>query len=1310
MSRTSNPRLGRAAGLAPPLLALALALGGAQPARAAATFYTDEASWTAAVSAAAAGSLDTTAGNVQLADEVAALPGPGTALGGKLSFAAGTTGLCSSVTIATLEPGAAFVFEDAHGAPPQSFPAATLSVGDIDTHEDDDFEAWFGTGRVFAFGFFLVDDTQNATESLRAYGARGLLGTLDGASIPDSSGNGSTFVGVVAGEPLTKVRFDEDAGGDDVAIRDFRIGCATADPDADGLSNLAEHNAGTDPGDADSDDDGLLDGAELAAGSFAPEQRIDVLTSSVAAVHVADLDGDADLDVFSGPFGALTWYQNTDGAGSFAIQPALLFGSRTTEVFTTDVDGDGDADLVRASYSYDRISWFENTDGAGSFGSEQIIATGADGAGSVFAADLDGDGDSDVLSASYNDDRIAWYENTDGAGGFGSAQDISTAADGARSVFATDIDGDGDVDVLSASGSDDKIAWYENDGNGGFGPEQVISTLPDSPLAVLAADVDGDGDADAISLSLIDNTIAWYENTDGAGSFGPLQTIAVLSGEGMAILAADVDGDGDVDVASASSLDGRVAWYENTDGAGSFGPEQLVSLQPNQPKGGTVDVAAGDMDGDGDLDLLSASPFLDELSWHEWIGIADPLDADSDDDGLLDGFEVANGLDPRNADTDGDGVDDGSEGPAGLDPLDPDSDNDGLSDGAELGAALDPLDPDMDDDGLLDGFEVANGFDPLVAGEQTGDPDSDGLDNLGEQGAGTDPHDADSDDDGSDDAFEVSSGSDPNDPDTDGDGLLDGFEWANGLDPLAAGEQGEDPDGDGLRNLGEQAAGTDPNDPDGDDDGLLDGDELGDSVFGPQRVISTLQDLPLSVFAADVDGDGDPDVLAASRVDNTIAWYENTDGAGGFGPQQLISTTATYANVVLGADVDGDGDVDAVSGGFLSNNIAWHENTDGLGSFGPAQVIWDWGFSTTALVAADLDGDGDPDLLSVNGGITVWYENEGGSFGRLRLISLGDSVQDPNSVVAADIDGDGDLDVLSASDGCCYYPPYPEPSYGGSTIVWFENQDGLGSMGPAQPIFSDTSEDGTRAVIAADVDGDGDLDALATYRDDQLVWFENLDGLGSFGPLHVIEWASSNVGIVSIFAADLDLDADMDALYAASNADEVAWYENQDGAGFATDARLISTLTDGARSVLAVDMDGDGDVDVLSASQNDDTIAWYPQLSVADPLDADSDDDGLLDGFEVANGFDPLISGEETGDPDADGLDNLAEQSAGTDPHLADTDGDGFDDGVEVAMGTDPTDPQDPDASPVPALPTPGLVVLVLLLAASALPRVNRHL
>ena len=88
---------------------------------------------------------------------------------------------------------------------------------------------------------------------------------------------------------------------------------------------------------------------------------------------------------------------------------------------------------------------------------ESAISTSADGAWSVHAADVEGDGDMDVLSASYNVNKIAWYEN-DGSESF-TEHVISTEAYYSAFVHAADVDDDGDMDVLSASANDDKVAW-----------------------------------------------------------------------------------------------------------------------------------------------------------------------------------------------------------------------------------------------------------------------------------------------------------------------------------------------------------------------------------------------------------------------------------------------------------------------------------------------------------------------------------------------------------------------------------------------------------------------------------------------------------------------------------------------------------------------------------------------------------------------------------------------------------------------------------------------------------------------------------
>jgi len=125
------------------------------------------------------------------------------------------------------------------------------------------------------------------------------------------------------------------------------------------------------------------------------------------------------------------------------------------------------------------------------FGPPQGVSLSTDGPVCAYATDLDGDGDADVLSASLgaglwyiNQDKIAWYENL-GGGAFSAQRVISTAADAAASVYATDLDGDGDADVLSASWNDDKIAWYKNLSLRANGDANDDGVVDDNDLSLL---------------------------------------------------------------------------------------------------------------------------------------------------------------------------------------------------------------------------------------------------------------------------------------------------------------------------------------------------------------------------------------------------------------------------------------------------------------------------------------------------------------------------------------------------------------------------------------------------------------------------------------------------------------------------------------------------------------------------------------------------------------------------------------------------------------------------------------------------------
>jgi len=217
------------------------------------------------------------------------------------------------------------------------------------------------------------------------------------------------------------------------------------------------------------------------------------------------------------------------------------------------------------------------------------ITTSANGASSVFAIDVDGDGDIDVLSASSGDDKIAWYEN-DGSQSF-TAHTITTSVDWANSVYAIDVDGDGDIDVLSASleVSNHLILWYENDGSQSFTAHTIATNFAIDTRSVFAIDVDGDGDIDVLSASSSDSKIAWYEN-DGSESF-TAHTITTSAYQGFSVFAIDVDGDGDVDVLSAGSTysaAGKIAWYEN-DGSQSFTAHTITGYKNRTIRSALVD-------------------------------------------------------------------------------------------------------------------------------------------------------------------------------------------------------------------------------------------------------------------------------------------------------------------------------------------------------------------------------------------------------------------------------------------------------------------------------------------------------------------------------------------------------------------------------------------------------------------------------------------------------------------------------------------------------------------------------------------------
>jgi hypothetical protein len=309
---------------------------------------------------------------------------------------------------------------------------------------------------------------------------------------------------------------------------------------------------------------------------------------------------------------------------------------------------------------------------------------------------------------------------------------------------------------------------------------------------------------------------------------------------------------------------------------------------------------------------------------------------DTDSDGLTDIEELLIGTDPRNPDTDSDGMSDGWEVDHGFDPLTPDATNDFDSDGLlnyyENLIGTDQFDSDSDNDGLLDGEEIFTYLtDPLNS-----DSDNDGLTDYQEVGAGTDPNEEDSDFDGILDSSEPGWNMDPDgdglisalDIDSDNDNMPDGWEYDNGLNTQVD-DSALDTDGDGLSNLQEYNLKTSPTVADSDYDGVIDGDEISagtnvlyedsdnDGVLDgiePDWNLDTDGDGLINALDTDSDNDGLDDGQEASKGTNPLKTDTDNDGV-----------CDNEDPNPLKADSDDDGLTDSEEASF---NAKWIEAED----------------------------------------------------------------------------------------------------------------------------------------------------------------------------------------------------------------------------------------------------------------------------------------------------------------------------------------------------------------------------------------------
>ncbi len=320
----------------------------------------------------------------------------------------------------------------------------------------------------------------------------------------------------------------------------------------------------------------------------------------VRATAFVDLDLDADLDLVVATLEGTRVYFN-DGSGSFLAPrdrnlPELSLQAGAVAI--GDVERDGDLDVVLLS---DTLSArLLRNDGFGGFAdSGSIFVAGLRAA--VFT-DVDGDGYLDFVAA--NDLRERLYLNM--AGAFfleRTEQNLPAAVDVTRAVAAGDVDGDGDIDLVF--GNDGQTKLYVNTGRGVFfdGTPGRLPIQNDLATLVLLVDLDGDSDLDLVianhGLSSSGPSSRVLRN-DGRGVFVDLSPSEFAARPELAQSAAagDVDGDGDVDL--VFGIWGQSQLYRN-DGT-RFTDATALALPTRADATNVVSLA--DVDGDGDLDLV----------------------------------------------------------------------------------------------------------------------------------------------------------------------------------------------------------------------------------------------------------------------------------------------------------------------------------------------------------------------------------------------------------------------------------------------------------------------------------------------------------------------------------------------------------------------------------------------------------------------------------------------------------------------------------------------------------------------------------